>query len=95
MEKLVKPVTFGLLVVYCLSLLVTPVTFEKGLIFAVLAAMVGYFEFKSEQKELKEIKEQLETIKQDLNEQKKFSQELSSHVSSIKMGQQIKSVGRF
>ena len=95
MEKIIKPVTFGLMVVYCLGLLVTPVTFEKGVIFAILAAMVGYFEFKSEQKELAKLKEEIETVKNEINEQKKFSQELSSHVSSIKMGQQIKSVGRF
>lgn len=95
MQKIIKPVTFGLLVAHCLSLLIAPATPEKAVVFGILAIMVGYFEFKSEQKHLVDLKAELETLKLDLLEQKKFSQELSSHVSSIKMGQQIKSVGRF
>lgn len=95
MEKLVKPILFGQLVIYSLSLLITPVSLEKGVILAILSALYSFFEFKAENKQITELKKEIADIKTELLEQQKFSQELSSHVSSIKMGQQIKSVGRF
>ena len=95
MEKFVKPVLFGQLVIYTLSLLITPVTLEKGIVLAILAALYSYFEFKAENKKFEQLKQEFNSLKSELDEQKKFSIELSSHVSSIKAGQQIKSVGRF
>lgn len=95
MDKIVKPVLFTLFVIYGLNLLVTPVTFEKGVVLAILATLLSLLEFKTERKELTQIKEELSVLKRELEENKKFSQDLSSHLSSIKAGQQIKSVGRF
>lgn len=93
MEKVVKPTLFGLFVVHSVSFLVTPPTIERGVTFAILAIIMGLLEFKATSKEIGLLKQEIETLKKDSEEQKKFSAELSSHVSSIKMGQQIKNVG--
>jgi cell division protein FtsL len=95
MDKVVKPILFGQFVVYGLSLLITPVSFEKGIVLAILGGLLVFFEHKTGKKEADSLKQEIESLKSAIEEQKKFSQELSSHVSSIKVGQQIKSVGRF
>ena len=95
MKEITKSIIFGQLVIYIGSLLITPVTLEKGLVLAILAGLLAFFEFKTEKKELVQLKSDMEEIKKQLDDQKKFSQELNSHVSPIKMGQNIKTVGRF
>ena len=95
MEKLAKPILFGLFVAHSISFLVVSPTFERGLTFAILAIIMGLLEFKATNKAIDSLRQEIETLKKESEEQKKFGQELSSHVSSIKMGQQIKTAGRF
>lgn len=85
----------GLFVAFSAKLIIIGAVLSDAPILAILAGFSGYLVNRDEEKNLEKIKNQFNSIEQKAQEQAKAIEELRSHVSTIKLGQQVKSVARF
>jgi hypothetical protein len=91
MEKVTRLIPMGMLSVYLIKCLILGSSAIDAAVIASLAALTGYFQFKTEQKEITEIKTQLSSLKLDIESSKKRDEEIRSHVNSMKLGMNMRS----
>lgn len=94
MERLNRLVPVGILVVYLLKCLITGANSPvDAAILAVFAALLGYSQYKTEEKAITELKSQVSLLKNEHETIKIQHEELRSHVSSMKIGLNMRSGG--
>lgn len=92
--NVIKSIVLVLFTLFFVKLLATGVTFEDSLVVAILSALLGYLEYRSESDDLKEIRKQAGEIVLHLENTKKELEELRSHVSTVKLAQQVRTVSK-
>ncbi len=92
MEKL-KYFPVGMLTIYLIKCLITGASPVDAAILAIFATLLGYSQYKSEEKSISELKNQLLLLKTDQELTKKTQEELRSHVSSMKIGLNMRAGG--
>lgn len=92
--NVIKNIVLVLFTLFFVKLLSTGVSFEDSFIVAILSTLLGYLEFRSENEDLKEIRHQAVQLNHSLETTKKELEELRSHVSTVKLAQQVKTVSR-
>lgn len=95
MKEYIKYISLGLFVAFCIKMLINGVTLEAAPAFAILAGFTGYLVNRDEEKNLEKINKRLETLEKQNSEKEKQVEELRSHVSTLKLGQQMRSVAKF
>lgn len=95
MKDYIKYIPLSLLIVYCVKLITTTVTLNDSPILAILAALTGFMFIVQEEKKLLSVNDKIKELKEDIEKQKELSQEIRTHLSSIKLKQQVKTVSRF
>lgn len=95
MKDYIKYIPLSLFVAFCVKMLISGASWQDAPIFAILAAFVLNLVNKEEEKQLKVINDRLNFLEKQNETKIKEMEELRSHVSSVKLGQQIKSAGRF
>jgi hypothetical protein len=95
MKEYIKYIPLGLFVAFSVKGLVLGVSVQEAPVYAILALFTGYLVHRDEEKSLKQINDKL--IEMDkINEQKfKEIEELRSHVSTLKLGQQVRGAVKF
>lgn len=89
MDKL-RIIPMLLFLSYVGKLLILQANIADAPIVASLALLAAYFEFSSTNKQLKEIDTQLKQINEKLLESEKNVEHLKTHVSGLKIGQQMR-----
>lgn len=92
--NVIKNIVLVLFTLFFVKLLVTGITFEDSLVVAILSTLLGYLEYRSESEDLKEIRKQTGEIVLHLENTKKELEELRSHVSTVKLAQQVRTVSK-
>lgn len=90
MEKLIKFTPISILLVYVLKCLVVGSQPVDAAILAIFAGLVGYSQFKNEEKNISLLKNEIDELKKSNTEVIKHQEELRSHVSSMKLGLNMK-----
>lgn len=92
MERLSRFVPVGILLVYLLKCLITTnVQPVDAAILGIFAALLGYSQYKTEEKAITLLKSELLLLKNEQSEMKKQHEELRSHMSSMKIGLNMRS----
>lgn len=95
MKEYIKYIPLGLFVAFSIKSLVNGASLQDAPVYAILALFTAYLVHRDEEKSLKKIHSKLEQLEK-LNEVKtKEMEELRSHVSTIKLGQQVRSAVKF
>ena len=84
------------LTVFCLYLaktIIQPATFVEASILFVLAAMVCYFEFKSDEKKINELEQKIADTQKSIDEKTKDIEILKTSVASIKLSTGMRGLG--
>ena len=95
MKEYIKYIPLGLFVAFSAKMLISGVSLETAPVFGILAAFSAYLINRDEKKNLEIINSRLQAIEGKLNSKEKEVEELRSHVSSLKLGQQMSKVARF
>ena len=90
MEKL-KYFPVGMLSVYLLKCLITGPNPVDAAILGIFAALLGYSQYKTEEKAIFELKNECLLLKNEQIEMKKLHEELRAHMSSMKIGMNMRS----
>jgi len=91
MEKLTRLIPVGILLVYLLKCLITGPQPVDAAILGIFAALAGYAEYKSEEKHILALKSEIAIMKSLQTDMIKQQEELRSHVSSMKIGLNMRS----
>jgi uncharacterized membrane protein YgaE (UPF0421/DUF939 family) len=95
MKEYIKYIPLGLFVAFSLKSLVAGAVIQDAPVYAILAVFTAYLINRDEEKSLKNINDKLNQLEK-LNEVKsKEIEELRSHVSTMKLGQQMRSAVKF
>ena len=95
MKEYIKYIPLGLFVAFSIKSLVNGASLQDAPVYAILALFTAYLVHRDEEKSLKKIHSKLEQLEK-LNEVKtKEIEELRSHVSTIKLGQQVRNAVKF
>lgn len=91
MNKVLRLLPATMLLVYLLKCLISqsPQLVDAAIL-ATLAALCGYNEFKTEQKDITQLKNDIIELKKLTAEASKKDEELRSHVSSMKLGMNMR-----
>ncbi len=92
--SVIKLVVLSSFVLFFGRLLLKGVSFEDSLVVGVLGALLGYLEYNNGQKEIQEMAEKFASITDQVEQSKRDLDELRSHVSTVKLAQQIRSSSR-
>jgi len=92
MEKL-KYFPVGMLSIYLAKCLITGASPVDAAILGIFAALLGYSQYKSEEKAISDLKNEISSIKQHQDLTSKQHEELRSHVSSMKIGLNMRAGG--
>lgn len=95
MKEYIKYVPLSLFVAFCVKSLVVGVTIAEAPALAIVAVFSAYLIHRDEDENKKAIEARLAALEKQQETKSKEMEDLRSHVSSVKLGQQIKSVGRF
>lgn len=95
MKEHVKYVPLLLFVAFSLKLLVSGASWQDAPVFAILTGFAASMLNKEEEKILVSLSTRLKALEEHTVESKKETEELRSHVSSIKLGQQVRSAVKF
>ena len=95
MKEYIKYIPLSLFVAFCLKSLTVGVELKESPLFAILAVFSAYLIHKEEEKEKKLTLARLDALEKQTETKSKEVEELRSHVSSIKLGQQIRSAVKF
>lgn len=93
MEKTSRFIPMGMLTVYLVKCLILGPNFVDAAILTAFCCLVGYFQYRTEEKEISSMKKQLNEMQTDIDAAKKRGEELSSHVNSMKLGLNMRSSG--
>ena len=92
--NVIKNIVLVLFTLFFVKLLSTGVSFQDSFIVAILSTLLGYLEYRSENEDLKEIRRQARELNLSLETTKKELEELRSHVSTVKLAQQVRTVSK-
>lgn len=95
MKEYIKYIPIGLFVAFCVKSLVTGVQLHEAPLFAILAAFSAYLVNRDEDKARKVVLQRLDALEKQTEDKSKEIEDLRSHVSSIKLGQQIRTAVKF
>jgi hypothetical protein len=95
MKEYIKYIPLGLFVAFSVKMLINGVSLQDAPAFAIIATFAGYIINREENKNLKYLNDRLKALEDGASESKKEAEELRSHVSSIKLGQQIRTAVKF
>lgn len=95
MKEYIKYIPLSLFIAFSIKMLVNGSSLQDAPIFVVLAAMSIYLVTRDEQEKAEKLNQRLVVLEKASEQKSKEIEDLRSHVSSVKLGQQIKSVGRF
>jgi hypothetical protein len=95
MKEYIKYIPLGLFVAFSVKMLINGVSLQDAPAFAIVTAFAGYMINKEENKNIKSLSDRLKILENSASESKKETEELRSHVSSIKLGQQMRSAVKF
>jgi len=90
--NLVRNVALLSFVSFFIKTLVTGVQYQDCALIAIICSLIAYLEHASESSKLKQLKNDYEKIQHSIELNKKEIEELRSHVSTIKLGSQVRSV---
>lgn len=91
MEKLTRYVPSFAFVIYLAKCLSAGPTAVDAAILGIFATLLGYAQYKNEEKAITELKNEISLLKNEQQESKKHQEELRSHVSSMKIGMNMRS----
>ena len=95
MKQLVKYVPLLLFIAFSLKLLMSGASWQDAPIFAILTGFAATMINKEDETIVVSLSNRLKMLEDNLIESKKETEELRSHVSSIKLGQQVRSAVKF
>jgi len=95
MKEYIKYVPIGLFVAFCVKGLVVGVSVSEAPSLAIVALFSAYLVHRDEEKQLKAISERLSVLEKQNENKTKEMEELRSHVSTLKLGQQMRSAVKF
>lgn len=95
MKEYIKYIPIGLFVAFCVKSLVVGVQLQEAPLFAILAAFSAYLVNRDEDKVRKVVLQRLDALEKQTEDKSKEIEDLRSHVSSIKLGQQIRTAVKF
>lgn len=94
-NNIVKSVVLVSFSLFFLKLLIVGVSLESSVVVAILATLMGYLEFKSDINSYTSLKKETEALMKSIEENKKDLEDLRSHVSTVKLAQQVKTLNKF
>jgi hypothetical protein len=95
MKEYIKYIPLGLFVSFSVKSLVWGASLQDAPVYAILAIFTAYLIHRDEEKSLKKVNDRLDQLEK-LNEVKtKEIEELRSHVSTLKLGQQVRNAVKF
>jgi uncharacterized protein YdaL len=95
MKEYIKYIPLGLFVAFSVKMLMSGASLQDAPVFAILTGFAGYMINREEDKILNSLTGRLKKLEEQSTESKKEAEELRSHVSTIKLGQQIRSAVKF
>lgn len=95
MKEYIKYIPLGLFVAFCVKSLVVGVSVSEAPSLAIVAIFSAYLVHRDEEKQLKAINDKLNLLEKQNENKTKEIEELRSHVSSIKLGQQMRTAVKF
>jgi len=95
MKEYIKYIPLGLFVAFCLKVLTNGASLHEAPTFAILAGFTAYLLNRDEEKNLEKINNRLAALEQQTSSKEKEIEELRSHVSTLKLGQQVRTVAKF
>lgn len=87
MNKYLKLVPLCLFLSYGIKLLHSGAQLSDAPIFAVLASLAAFYEFKDSDKSIKKLEKDFEDLKKNIETKDKDIKDLRDHVGSLKLGQ--------
>jgi hypothetical protein len=93
-HSVIKLVVLSSFILFFARLLFTGVTLEDSLVVGVLGSLLGYLEYNNGQQEIREMTAKFVEITTQVEQSKRDLEELRSHVSTVKLAQQIRSSSR-
>lgn len=93
MDK-IKFIPLAISSLFGLKLLVLGGNLESACILAVLGGISAFYEFKVQNKKIKDLEEKVESYNKTMEEKAKEIESLKTHVSSIKLGSQLRPASR-
>ena len=94
-NNIVKSVVLTSFSLFFLKLLIVGVTLESSIVIAILATLMAYLEFKSDHNNYGILKKETEVLLKAIEENKKELEDLRSHVSTVKLAQQVKTFNKY
>ena len=95
MKEYIKYIPLGLFVAFSVKMLISGASLQDAPIFAILTGFAGYMINREEDKILNSLTSRLKVLEEQSVEYKKETEDLRSHVSSMKLGQQVRSAVKF
>jgi hypothetical protein len=95
MKEYIKYIPLGLFVAFCVKSLVIGSSVTEAPSLAIIAIFSAYLVHRDEEKQLKAINDKLNVLEKQNENKTKEMEELRSHVSSVKLGQQMRSAVKF
>ena len=95
MKEYIKYIPLGLFVAFSVKMLISGASLQDAPIFAILTGFAGYMINREEDKILNSLTGRLKVLEEQSVEYKKETEDLRSHVSSMKLGQQVRSAVKF
>lgn len=95
MKEHIKYAPLGLFLALGLKLLINEITIESVFVLGIFSLYSAYLLKVSEKSYLDALASKIETLEQRISEKEKETEELRSHVSSIKLGHQVSRVAKF
>jgi hypothetical protein len=95
MKEYIKYIPMGLFFAHSVKIIAVGASFQDAPILAITATFCAYLVSKEEQKALQKLSDKLVVLEQKTETTQSETEELRSHVSTLKLGQQVKSVARF
>ena len=95
MKEYIKYIPLGIFVAFCSKALVIGASLTEAPALAIVALFSAYLVHRDEEKQLKSIMERLSALEKQGEDKTKEVEELRSHVSTLKLGQQMRSAVKF
>jgi hypothetical protein len=95
MKEYIKHIPLGLFVAFSVKMLISGASWQDAPIFAMLTGFAASMVNREEDKILNSLTGRLKALEEQSVEHKKEAEELRSHVSTLKLGQQVRSAVKF
>lgn len=95
MKEYIKYIPLGLFVAFSVKSLAYGASLQDAPVYAILALFTAYLVHRDEEKALKAIHDKLNQLEKTNEVKSKEIEELRSHVSTLKLGQQVRGAVKF